>query len=186
MDDKPGRLANILQVMSQHGLNLTSIQSKPPKYFSGKKTMNFHVDFEGTFSDGNVRKCADTLRSAHNVELTELGTALVPWFPTKIEDFDFIGKRILSEGDGIQDADHPGFRDPEYKARRKEITDLAFSYKYGMPITNITYTETEKAVWKMCYERLKTLFATNACQEFNWTVAEFEKEVPNFGANEIP
>lgn len=59
VDDKPGRLADILHVMSTHGLNLTSIQSKPPKHFSGKKTMNFHVDFEGTFSDNNVRKCAD-------------------------------------------------------------------------------------------------------------------------------
>jgi len=36
---------------------------------------------------------------AENV--TEVGTPEVPWFPTRIEDFDFIGKRVLGEGDGI-------------------------------------------------------------------------------------
>jgi len=33
--------------------------------------------------------------------LVYLGTKEVPWFPTKIEDFNLIGKRVLSEGDGI-------------------------------------------------------------------------------------
>lgn len=33
--------------------------------------------------------------------LVMMGTKEVPWFPTKIEDFNQIGKRILSEGDGI-------------------------------------------------------------------------------------
>ncbi len=46
----------------------------------------------------------------------------VPWFPTAIEDFDHIGKRILGAGDGIQDTDHPGFSDAEYRKRRADIT----------------------------------------------------------------
>jgi len=46
-----------------------------------------------------------------SVAMTQLGTPEVPWFPTKIEDFDFIGKRILGSGDGIEDVDHPGFKD---------------------------------------------------------------------------
>jgi hypothetical protein len=45
-------------------------------------------------------------------------TAEVPWFPTKLADFDHIGKRLLSEGDGIQEVDHPGFRDIAYRQRR--------------------------------------------------------------------
>ena len=32
-------------------------------------------------------------------KVTEVETVEVPWFPTRIEDFDHIGKRILSEGD---------------------------------------------------------------------------------------
>lgn len=34
-------------------------------------------------------------------DVREVGTVEVPWFPTRIEDFDFIGRRTLSEGDGI-------------------------------------------------------------------------------------
>jgi hypothetical protein len=34
------------------------------------------------------------------LELVELGTPEVPWFPTRIEDFDVIGKKTLGEGEG--------------------------------------------------------------------------------------
>jgi len=33
--------------------------------------------------------------------ITQVGSREVPWFPTNINDFNHIGKRILSEGDGI-------------------------------------------------------------------------------------
>lgn len=52
------------------------------------------------------------------MSFTPVGSVEVPWFPTRMTDFDFIGKKTLGEGEGIQEADHPGFRDVEYKARR--------------------------------------------------------------------
>jgi phenylalanine-4-hydroxylase len=117
--------------MANHKIDLTLIASKPPKHTSGKKTMNVHIDFVGNFQDVHVQKCFHEIKSTIGMDVTELGTETVPWFPTKIQDFDFIGKRILSEGDGIQAADHPGFRDLDYKARRKMITDVALDYKIG-------------------------------------------------------
>ena len=33
--------------------------------------------------------------------ITKVGSKEVPWFPIDINDFDHIGKRTLSEGDGI-------------------------------------------------------------------------------------
>ena len=33
--------------------------------------------------------------------ITKVGSKAVPWFPVDINDFDHIGKRVLSEGDGI-------------------------------------------------------------------------------------
>ena len=87
---------------------------------SDKKVMNFNIDFVGNFEMDNVAAAMWRLQeNAHG--LTKVGSAEVPWFPLHIADFDNIGKRILSEGDGIQDADHPGFRDPEYRKRRDEI-----------------------------------------------------------------
>ena len=105
--------------------------------------------------------------------VTEVGSKEVPWFPTSIEDFNHIGKRILSEGDGIQDANHPGFRDPVYRERRDFITNYAMDYKVGEPIKNMDYTQVENDVWKFCYERLIKMFKTHACEEFNWSIEEF-------------
>ena len=47
LDDKPGQLAGVLNTMEKHGINLTQIQSKPPKVISGEHTMNIHLDFHG-------------------------------------------------------------------------------------------------------------------------------------------
>lgn len=66
-----------------------------------------------------MQSCAKEIKDNVAIGLVELGSEEVPWFPTKIEDFDFIGKRILGEGDGIQESDHPGFRDLVYRKRRQ-------------------------------------------------------------------
>lgn len=103
--------------------------------------------------------------------VTEVGTPQVPWFPTRIEDFDFIGRRVLGEGDGIQESDHPSFRDPEYRARRKMIADMAFDYNIrDSHIPSVDYNDNELYVWKYCYPKLKVLLAKNACEETNFTI----------------
>lgn len=117
--------------------------------------------------------------------LTKVGSKAVPWFPVDINDFDNIGKRILSEGDGIDDADHPGFRDPVYIKRRDEITQMAMEYKMCDPITRVTYTQQEKDVWAFCYRSLTGMFKENACDEFNWAINEFQKEI-DVKETEIP
>jgi len=34
----------------------------------------------------------------------------------------------LGAGDGIQDTDHPGFKDNEYRKRRDEINEVSSNY----------------------------------------------------------
>jgi len=119
--------------------------------------------------------------------VVEVGSPEVPWFPTRIEDFDFIGKRVLGEGDGIQESDHPSFRDPEYRARRKMIADLAFEYNVrDAHIPSVDYTENEIGVWKYCYPKLKVLLAKNACEETNGTIREMEENIEGFSESTIP
>ena len=143
---------------------------------SDKKVMNFNIDFVGTFEMDNVAAAMWRLQeNAHG--LTKVGSAEVPWFPLHIADFDNIGKRILSEGDGIQDADHPGFRDPEYRKRRDEINQISVDNKIEEPIATVDYNQTEKEVWAFCYKNLIDRFRTNACEEFNWTINEFQKNI---------
>lgn len=172
MDDKPGILNVALQILAQHSINMTSIHSIPPKTIDGGKLITIAIDFEGNFDMPNVQMAMKQLE-AISKGVTQVGSREVPWFPQNINDFNHIGKRILSEGDGIQDADHPGFRDPVYRARREEITKIALEYKVGEPITPVTYTDQENEVWKYCYGELIKMFPTHACEQFNWTINEF-------------
>lgn len=118
-------------------------------------------------------------------DVTSVGSASVPWFPTQVSDLDFLGKRLLSEGDGIQEVDHPGFKDPEYRKRREFISQVALNYKVGEPIPSLVYTPEEKSVWKYIYPRLMEIFETTACKEFMWTINDFQKHI-NFSEDEIP
>ncbi len=46
------------------------------------------------------------------------------------------------------DPDHPGFRDPEYRARRNAIAQIAMGYRAGEPIPAAPYTDLEHDVWQ--------------------------------------
>jgi len=103
-------------------------------------TIDFFADFDGKIDDSNVNAAITALKNMQ-AKVTIVGTPEVPWFPTQIEDFDHIGKRTLSSGDGIQETDHPGFNDKEYRNRRDIITKAALAYKLSdkeLPWINYT------------------------------------------------
>lgn len=49
--------------------------------------------------------------------------------------------------------------------------------KIEEPIATVDYNQTEKEVWAYCYKNLIDRFRTNACEEFNWTINEFQKNI---------
>jgi len=162
--------------MTENKINLTAINSRPPKLINKQRTMNFNIDFEGTHDMPNVKNALKELRTL-GIAITTLGTPEAPWFPTKIEDFNHIGKRILGEGDGIGEVDHPGFRDTVYRERRNEIMDIAMHYKVNEEIPRFQYNDQENETWAFCYSRLIKMFETNACKEFNVSIKEFQDNV---------
>jgi phenylalanine-4-hydroxylase len=64
------------------------------------------------------------------------------------------------------DPDHPGFRDPEYRARRNEIAAIALQYKAGDVIPDAPYTLEEHQVWQRVWEALEPAHQAHACAEY--------------------
>jgi phenylalanine-4-hydroxylase len=64
------------------------------------------------------------------------------------------------------DPDHPGFRDPEYRARRNAIAEIAMNYRPGQPIPQAPYTEREHHVWQTIWEALGPAHRAHACAEY--------------------
>uniref|UniRef100_A0A0K0EY12 BH4_AAA_HYDROXYL_2 domain-containing protein n=1 Tax=Strongyloides venezuelensis TaxID=75913 RepID=A0A0K0EY12_STRVS len=87
------------------------------------------------------------------------------WFPKTINDLDICSKRVIMYGAGL-DADHPGFKDKEYRERRMMFAEIALNYKQGEPIPRINYTEAEIKTWGVIYRKLRELHKKYACKEF--------------------
>lgn len=79
------------------------------------------------------------------------------------------------------DPDHPGFRDPEYRARRNAIADIAMSYKPGQAIPHAPYTEQEHRVWQTIWTALGPAHREHACAEYLDCLAKL-----NFDTDRIP
>ncbi len=75
-----------------------------------------------------------------------LDDRIVPWFPHQISELDRFANRTLDAGMELQ-SDHPGFNDPVYRARRKELAAIAEGYSSGERIPYIKYTQSELDTW---------------------------------------
>jgi phenylalanine-4-hydroxylase len=72
------------------------------------------------------------------------------------------------------DPDHPGFRDPDYRARRNQIAQIALDYKSGTPIPDAPYTVEEHEVWRRIWQALGRTHQAHACREYLQCVRRLE------------
>lgn len=61
---------------------------------------------------------------------------------------------------------HPGFSDPEYRARRNALASLALDWTPGQPIPVADYTEVEHEVWCIASRELADKHRTYAAKTF--------------------
>jgi len=131
VEDKPGALNNTLGVFFKHGINMSRIESKPPKMRSNYA--EFRVDVEAKADDPKVVALLEDLRKTTaptGPAAQVVAPSLVPWFPTRISDIDSFSTKTLDAGAELE-SDHPGFSDAEYRDRRRMIVHNASTYKHG-------------------------------------------------------
>jgi len=135
-------LKKVLKVFFDNNIDLTHIKSKPSPLIDAERRTEFYVDFKGTLDNHMTQKTIQELQHFCNSVMVT-GTPEVPYFPTHILDLDKIGKQTIGEGEGgIQEVDHPQFRDKEYIKRRDEIAAISMAYSMAdekMP--HLEYTD---------------------------------------------
>lgn len=62
--------------------------------------------------------------------------------------------------------DHPGFSDPDYRARRNALAALALAWRPGQPVPEPVYTDVEDHVWQVVGRELDPLHARHACRAY--------------------
>jgi len=72
---------------------------------------------------------------------------------------------VLAYG-GQLAADHPGFKDPAYRARRAALAAIAARYQPGSPVTPVPYAPEEHELWALCQRELRVRHERLACEEF--------------------
>ncbi|XP_077999909.1 phenylalanine-4-hydroxylase-like [Glandiceps talaboti] len=165
LKEEVGTLARALKLFEEDGVNLTHIESRPSK--KSKTEYEFMVTCQS--KEGKLQAVIDKLKKkAATVQVLGSGKEddTIPWFPRKIADLDKFANRILGYGAEL-DSDHPGFTDEVYRARRKEFADIAIKYRHGQPLPKVHYTDAEVKTWGKIFTKLKDLYPTHACREFN-------------------
>ncbi|PSN42902.1 Protein henna [Blattella germanica] len=165
-EEAVGALAKCLKLFEDNGVNLLHIESRPSARFLNR--YEFMVDCAPTGELGVAIETLQKNSSYFNIisrnHKDNLDT--VPWFPRRIRDLDKFANQILSYGSEL-DADHPGFTDPVYRARRKYFADIAYNYKHGEPLPRVDYTKEETETWGAVFRELRKLYPTHACKEHN-------------------
>lgn len=130
--DEAGGLMKTLGVFYEHGVNLARIESRLSKKSALQTEMIVDVDADLT----TIMPVVSGLRELGCVAQV-IGSPEVPWFPRAISELDDIPMQTLDAEAGDLDADHPGFTDADYRARRQLITANAQAYRTGDSIPRV-------------------------------------------------
>eukprot|EP00049_Salpingoeca_infusionum_P017408 m.352847 g.352847 ORF g.352847 m.352847 type:complete len:433 (-) comp16622_c0_seq1:1339-2637(-) len=160
-----GALEKITSAVKVAGLDMSHIESRPSK--KPDLDVDFFIGLEANVEEtsGLVTELKKVAGSVQVFDQSP-STDNPEWFPERIQDLDVFATRVLDAGKELK-SDHPGFTDPEYRKRREFFADIAITYKHGTPIPHVDYTENEISTWRTIYTKLRDLYPTHACKEFN-------------------
>ncbi|NP_001092299.1 tyrosine hydroxylase [Tribolium castaneum] len=159
-------LSRVLKSIEKHQGAVCHLETRPNQ--SDNNQLDALVKVEMTRV--SLLQLIKSLRQSSSLEhCTLIGedniSAKNPWFPRHASDLDNCN-HLMTKYEPDLDMNHPGFADKEYRARRKEIAEIAFAYKYGDPIPYIQYTETETKTWGSVFNTVLELMPKHACSEY--------------------
>ncbi|KOC67413.1 Tyrosine 3-monooxygenase, partial [Habropoda laboriosa] len=171
-----GSLARILKTIENFKGTVTHVESRPSK----KEGHQFDVLVKVDMTRQSLLQLIRNLRQSSALDgVTLLADNSVsikdPWFPRHACDLDNCN-HLMTKYEPDLDMNHPGFADKEYRARRKVIAEIAFAYKYGDPIPNIPYTETENETWSRVFNTVIDLVPKHACVEYQRIFKKLQEE----------
>lgn len=155
-------LSTVLRVFEYNGLTLHPIESR--------RSSSGTVEYLITFECYDIGKYLSTIHPivetyCQYCKMIE-GDSSQFSFPRSLLDLNVLSTETFQYGIELN-SDHPGFKDEEYRQRRKFIVDLSANYQFGdATIPRIEYTNDEIETWNQCFSGLKKLYATHACREY--------------------
>eukprot|EP01084_Bolivina_argentea_P289960 498005_1 len=159
--DYPGALANVLNALTENDINMTRIESR---YGQKATQVNFFVDVDVSADHRRVAQGLTALKK-HALDARLVPAIQADWFPITSEEVDSVSCLVLDGGTDLQ-ADHPGFSDPEYKARRAKVAHQAKDFKFGDAPAVVNYTQEEIECWNTIWRKLKPLLYSHGCSQY--------------------
>lgn len=181
--DMPGILKSILEVFHQYQMNITHIESQPTSTLDCKEGNTFLLNFEYSSESSKESMIHDLDKKG--ITIREKLVRQVDWFPRTLKDLDGLDQKTLAAGSELE-CDHPGFKDMEYRKRRTEIAQIAFSHNCSdKEVPTIEYNKAEVETWQKVFDVLSPLHEKYACNEYLESIAEMKKEC-GFRRDNIP
>jgi len=182
--DSMDSLARLLKTIQNCKGTLLHIESRTGR----SDESEFDVVIKLNISRDNLMVLMNLVRQSGTVSRSQLASCSNPptetWFPKHISQLDMCN-HLMTRYEPDLDTGHPGFTDKVYRARRKEIAEIAFNYRHGQPIPRVNYTEEDRATWSAVYKELVSLLPNKACKQHNEVFALLEKEC-GYSADNIP
>lgn len=171
-----GSLGRILKAIESYHGKIIHLESRP----SLESETAFDVLVKIDMSRANLIQLIRSLRqtsafgginllSENNINIKN------PWFPKHASELDDCN-HLMTKCEPDLDMNHPGFSDMEYRARRKDIAEVAFAYKYGDSIPIIDYSDTENKTWRSVFRTVQDLMPKHACAEYRQVFAKLQDE----------